>query len=154
MIDRHMAIAFSAGAFAAGTGGKELAMATVTTLWTPQWHQCLFDWLTAAQRDVFLVSAWLRIAGAELILNGLLQNCVRPLTCLLTTLEEEDLVGRTRASDLEAYALLLRGGVEVRAVRGLHAKVYLFDDAQALVTSGNLTSRGSGRGGSYCSPAG
>jgi len=45
-------------------------------------------------------------------------------------------------SDVAALRAILEAGGCVRGVRGLHAKVFLFGDARAAVTSANLTSRG------------
>jgi hypothetical protein len=45
-------------------------------------------------------------------------------------------------SDVAALRAILDAGGCVRGVRGLHAKVFLFGDARAAVTSANLTSRG------------
>jgi PLD-like domain len=45
-------------------------------------------------------------------------------------------------SDIEALRAVLKAGGRVRGVRGLHAKVFLFDESRAAVTSANLTSRG------------
>ncbi len=42
-------------------------------------------------------------------------------------------------SDLEALRLLLEAGAQIRGIRGLHAKVYLFGQQRAIVTSANLT---------------
>ncbi len=42
-------------------------------------------------------------------------------------------------SDLAALRLLLDHGAQVRGVRNLHAKLYLFGASQAIVTSANLT---------------
>lgn len=42
-------------------------------------------------------------------------------------------------SSLEALRNLLEAGAEIKGVRHLHAKAYLFDDDRAIVTSGNLT---------------
>lgn len=121
-------------------------MAEMNVLWTPDWYRTLFDCIKVAQQDVFLVSPWLKMAGAELILNALFENTTgMPHVRLLTTLEDADLAESSRISDLEAYLLLVSYGVAVRVVRGLHAKIYIFDDAQAIVTSGNLTARGLGR---------
>ena len=50
-------------------------------------------------------------------------------------------------SDLSSLRRLLAVGAEVRGVRGLHAKVYLFGDRRAIVTSANLT--GSGLSGNH-----
>ncbi len=42
-------------------------------------------------------------------------------------------------SDINALKLLLERGAEVRGVRNLHAKLYLFGDSRAILTSANLT---------------
>jgi len=42
-------------------------------------------------------------------------------------------------SDIAALRALLDAGGQVRGIRGLHAKVYLFGEARAIVTSANLT---------------
>ncbi len=42
-------------------------------------------------------------------------------------------------SDIEALRLLLKNGAAIRGVRNLHAKLYLFGDRRAIVTSANLT---------------
>jgi hypothetical protein len=45
-------------------------------------------------------------------------------------------------SDLSALRRLIQVGAQVRGIRGLHAKVYLFGDRRAIVTSANLTGAG------------
>ncbi len=42
-------------------------------------------------------------------------------------------------SDIDALRLLLKNGALIRGVRNLHAKLYLFGDRRAIVTSANLT---------------
>lgn len=42
-------------------------------------------------------------------------------------------------NDTAALRALLDAGAEIRGVRGLHAKVYVFGDERAIVTSANLT---------------
>ncbi len=42
-------------------------------------------------------------------------------------------------SDTEALRLLLENGAKVRGIRNLHAKLYIFGDQRAIVTSANLT---------------
>ncbi|HEY5707962.1 MAG TPA: phospholipase D family protein [Solirubrobacterales bacterium] len=42
-------------------------------------------------------------------------------------------------SDLAALRLLLDHGAQIRGVKGLHAKLYLFGSLRAIVTSANLT---------------
>jgi len=48
----------------------------------------------------------------------------------------------TGASSLEALCILAKNGVEVSSLGGLHAKMYIFDDTCALVTSANATNSG------------
>ena len=42
-------------------------------------------------------------------------------------------------SDIEALKMLLDHGAEIRGIRSLHSKVYLFGTSRAIVTSANLT---------------
>ncbi|MCK5241778.1 phospholipase D family protein [bacterium] len=42
-------------------------------------------------------------------------------------------------SDTEALRLLIENGAQIRCVRNLHAKLYLFDEHRVIVTSANLT---------------
>lgn len=42
-------------------------------------------------------------------------------------------------SDTEAIRILLESGAQVRALKGLHTKLYIFDDTKAIVGSANLT---------------
>lgn len=44
-----------------------------------------------------------------------------------------------RVSDLDALSALLAAGAEVRGVKGLHSKLYVFGASRAVVTSANLT---------------
>jgi hypothetical protein len=43
-------------------------------------------------------------------------------------------------SDLSALRAFLKAGAEVRGIRNLHSKMYLFGDRRSIVTSANLTS--------------
>ncbi len=119
-------------------------MSSIEVLWTPDWHQALFECIKAAKKEVFLVSPWLKLQGAELILNALQENKSAPKVNLLTTFNESELIGAKSSSDLKAYCLLLGYGVEIRVVRGLHAKIYICDRQDIIVSSGNLTGPGLG----------
>ncbi|HET9495602.1 MAG TPA: phospholipase D-like domain-containing protein [Chloroflexia bacterium] len=46
------------------------------------------------------------------------------------------------ASDIAAISALLDAGSEVRSMQRLHAKLYIFDESRALITSANLTRGG------------
>lgn len=45
-------------------------------------------------------------------------------------------------SDIEGLRFLIEKGAQIKVLRGLHSKLYLFDDARAIVTSANLTESG------------
>lgn len=59
---------------------------------------------------------------------------------LLTRLKLADFADGV--SDIAALRAVLRAGGQVRGVRDLHAKVFLFGTTRAAVTSANLTTRG------------
>lgn len=42
-------------------------------------------------------------------------------------------------SDIAALSRLLKAGAKVRGVKNLHAKLYIFGESQAIITSANLT---------------
>ena len=42
-------------------------------------------------------------------------------------------------SDIEALRELLKAGADIRGIKNLHAKLYLFGDSRAIITSANLT---------------
>lgn len=48
----------------------------------------------------------------------------------------------SRVSDISALRTLLEGGAQIRGVRNLHAKLYLFGRNRAILTSANLTETG------------
>lgn len=48
----------------------------------------------------------------------------------------------TKGSDVSAIRTLLENNVQVFNYQNLHAKIYLFDDRKALITSANLTNGG------------
>lgn len=54
-----------------------------------------------------------------------------------------------KASDSEALQIVLRNSGEVYNVSNLHAKIYIFDDAECYITSANLTSSGLERNYEY-----
>jgi PLD-like domain len=76
---------------------------------------------------------------------------VRPIVELLRTSQPPQFEVVTRfnladfgsgVSDLAALRVILEAGGRGRGVRSLHAKVFLFGNTRAAVTSANLTSRG------------
>jgi hypothetical protein len=81
-----------------------------------------------------------------LMASPYVNNGVTQLTELIPRGVSRTLVTRTDlrdfalgASNLETLCILARDGVTVRSLSALHAKIYIFDDTSALVTSANAT---------------
>jgi hypothetical protein len=81
-----------------------------------------------------------------LMASPYVNNGVTQLTDLIPRGVSRTLVTRTDlrdfalgASNLETLCILARDGVTVRSLSALHAKIYIFDDTSALVTSANAT---------------
>jgi len=49
---------------------------------------------------------------------------------------------RSGVSSLKALEQLLSSGVEIKGIKGLHSKLYLFDSKSVIITSANFTSGG------------
>lgn len=99
-----------------------------------------FEWLAEnAQR----CRARMLIAS-PFINSGVLQIAELPPAgvsrILITRTDLRDFA--TGASSLETLCALAKTGVQVNSLGGLHAKMYIFDDDCALVTSANATNSG------------
>ena len=81
-----------------------------------------------------------RIASAYVTDTHLLSDIKNRDVRLLTYLSRMDIIGG--ASSLDSLTALIKDGVRCRYISSgprLHAKVYVFDDQSAVVTSANLT---------------
>lgn len=98
------------------------------------------DWLAQKARDcrsrVLIASPYINRGIIEV--TDLVPKSVTRILITCTDLRDFA-VG---ASDLETLCILARNGVRVRSLLGLHAKMYIFDNASALVTSANATYSG------------
>ncbi|HEY9154186.1 MAG TPA: phospholipase D-like domain-containing protein [Opitutaceae bacterium] len=105
-----------------------------TKIITNNWHSHLSNTLKG---NVKVVRAMAPFVQADVMrkLFGSFGGEVR----LITRLSEEDFY--KGVSNLEALKLLIRKGGRVRAVRDLHAKAFVFDSEQTLISSANLTGK-------------
>ena len=99
-----------------------------------------FDWLAEQARAC---NSRLLI-GSPFVNDGILQ-----LTDLVPKAASRTLVTRTDlrdfalgASSLDTLCSLSKDGVSIRSLHRLHAKIYVFDQSAALVTSANATRAG------------
>lgn len=103
------------------------------------WSQILTDAIARDQTSVRLVSPFIKTAAVNLLLGSYRPGSLQ----VLTRFNLNDFADGV--SDITALRLLLDRGAVIRGVRNLHAKLYLFGNSQAVVTSANLTLAALGR---------
>lgn len=100
----------------------------------------LFDALQSlyleAHAEFLIMSPWIKYDALQDVID---QNQIIQLRVLTVGNLEHFLI---RASDLEAIEWLLQMGADIRLVSNLHAKVYMADRSQAIITSANFTHSG------------
>ncbi len=106
-----------------------------TKLWDKQWFSLFKAAAGCARQELLIVSPFIQAK----VLRELLPKSVLPIR-VITRFSLRDF--SEGVSDIEALACLLDRGAVIKGVRNLHAKAYLFDDVEALVTSANLTYAG------------
>lgn len=97
------------------------------------WAQVLTDAVAADRSHVRLICPFIKKGAVERLLASGTPGSLQVITrfCL------DDFA--QGVSDLSALRLLLDNGAAIRGIKNLHAKVYLFGNRQAVVTSANLT---------------
>ena len=100
----------------------------------------LFDALETATRDILLTSPYLSMGVASRLSQLASGSAAR--WRLLTSLDPS--AAANGFLSVRGLRQLLDSGIEVASDLGLHAKVFLVDDAFALVGSANLTGSGLG----------
>ncbi len=99
--------------------------------------EVFFDYLDSCQKRIRIISPFLSVPMAD----RLCKNMNSSVTCsFITRLYIEDLYNR--ANSIEAIRMMMESGIDVYAVKGLHTKLYLFDDDKAIIGSANFTSGG------------
>ena len=99
------------------------------------WGTELEDALRRDRSDLRIVSPFIKGPALQRLL------AIRPERIRVVT--RFDLEGFARGvSDVAVLRTLLEFGAGVRGLRGLHAKLYVFGDSVAVVTSANLTVSG------------
>ena len=97
------------------------------------WDEVLFDAIREDRSIVQLICPFIKKRSVERLLHngkpGVLQ--------VITRFHLGEFCDGV--SDITALRLLMQNGATIRGVRNLHAKLYLFGERQAIVTSANLT---------------
>ena len=113
----------------------------------PPWENYFFSRVQSVEKSLYLSSPYIKNTVATLFYEVLRSKQNLNLSIqILTRIRIQDLIDG--ASDLEAFEKLLQLGelegvnAEIRCLSNLHAKVYIFDQNSAIVTSSNLTLSG------------
>lgn len=96
------------------------------------WGAELTQALQADPRALRIISPFIKLGALERLLAFSPQS-----TQVITRFNLADFADGV--SDIAALRKVLAGGGRVRGVKGLHAKLYVFGDSCAIVTSANLT---------------
>jgi len=104
---------------------------------TSPWEKDFIQLLKDTDRRVQLASPFIKSSVAKLIIKNV------PSNVKIDYLNSFKLASFHRgASDLEALNVLRKRGARLKSHHQLHAKVFIFDNKKAIVTSGNLTRGG------------
>jgi hypothetical protein len=97
------------------------------------WAHEISNGLANAPDNIWIVSPFVKLSTVSRLLGEMQPTKLR----VVTRFNLEDM--NCGVSDLEALALLVARGAEVRGIKGLHSKLYVFGEERAVVTSANFT---------------
>lgn len=97
------------------------------------WDKELNDALKTNHTRVRIVCPFIKKRGAERFFKHGKPKAIQ----VITRFNLRDFADGV--SDASALRLLLKSGAQIRGVRNLHAKLYLFGESRVIVTSANLT---------------
>jgi hypothetical protein len=117
----------------------------VTSPWLPQFERLL----DTAEQSLILAAPYMGYSICQLVRDRLSTRAATVSLWVLTDLSPDNLL--SGATDITAVALLAAPplSAEVIFLPRLHAKVYVADEARAIITSGNLTASGLMRNHEY-----
>lgn len=116
---------------------REYDPATMIAPLSSPWENTLLRLVSEAQSSLRIASPFVKASALERALDA----APRALDVHLVSSVKMACFHRG-ASDVAAFRRVIDGGGHVTNLPRLHAKVYLFDERRAVVTSGNLTDRG------------
>lgn len=107
-------------------------------LFTDNLEGHLFQELNNSRESIMIISPFISMYTAEKLIKKLQKDNVK---CTLITRFDRSLFV-SGSSSIEAFELLERHGVEILALKNLHAKVYILDENVCIVGSANFTKKG------------
>lgn len=102
-------------------------------------YETMLNLFDGTENEIKIISPFLSMSMAIKLCEQISSN--PNIKCsFITRFYIEDFVNH--ANDLDALEMILRHGINLYAVRGLHTKLYLFDKENAVVGSANFTAGG------------
>lgn len=98
-----------------------------------RWNDVFADAASVKRQALRIVCPFIK----QGVVERLVKACKPSAMQVITRFSLEDFFAGV--SDLAALRFLVANGAQVRGVKNLHAKLYLFGDRRAIVTSANLT---------------
>jgi len=105
---------------------------------TDNLEEQLFQELNKSRKSITIISPFISIYTAEKLIKKLQKDKVK---CTLITRFDRSLFV-SGSSSIEALELLKSHGVEILALKNIHAKVYIFDEKVCITGSANFTKKG------------
>ncbi len=100
-------------------------------------NKLFFDLISNSNEEILLCAPYVKEDTVIKILSNKKENTKLSLITVCYTGNFQ-----SGASDVNAIKLLLENNVKVYNYQQLHAKIYIFDNKQAIITSSNLTPSG------------
>ena len=108
---------------------------TIPTIHFENWHDTLVDSIKQA-KNIRIISPFLGSIALESLGH-------RPQNSRIHLITRYELGNFLKGvSSLDTVKELIKIGVKIRGVQGIHSKIYIFDDKEAVITSANFTSGG------------
>ena len=105
---------------------------------TDNHYQAIMDLFDRSNRSIKIISPFLTESMADRLCTTAKAKGVN--CTFITRFYVDDMLNRVNS--IEALEKMIQAGIDVYAVKGLHTKLYLFDDEAAILGSANFTSSG------------
>lgn len=104
---------------------------------TDNHYDKMLDLFEGARKNIKIISPFISKSIAEKLCESVRSRSIK--CTFITRFYMEDMLNK--ANSIEAIELMMNSGIEVLAVKGLHTKLYLFDEA-GIIGSANFTAGG------------
>ena len=102
-------------------------------------YEKMLDLFEGTDNKIKIISPFISVSIAKKLCDLVNQN--RNIKCtFITRFYLEDMI--SKANSIDAIEMMIDAGIEVYALKGLHTKLYLFDNLNGVLGSANFTANG------------